>query len=333
MRASIIERIWGPNCIWQSWRGEIPYPNHQHIDLIRYQLSEMMLEGVLQNNTQMVQYATSNLDKYVSQNTPITDPTVRSMAYIAHALGLAFLPQYNEYVSDHGRKDFYFATVLEKSSRLSSLELFDNLMGMRKSFDFECIPTSSFPLVTLQSTFFKIAVALAARNEMQRIKDCTELHMWLTQHLHSTYQIAEYMMVETAKHGALETFAWVVAQVKTSKFFQEGNAVETIIRGTSNMCVQNGHMDVFDHLFNTFPQHQAYMFDINTKGCTVPKSLDQLLEYMPRLEPKDLAQIASHHTTDSLVHKVVTEHAHNVLQRHTISQCVSSNHVSQRRKV
>lgn len=341
MGASIIEQIWGPsiperirapNLIRQSLSGG-EYPKHLHIDILRHQLYEIMFDGLQSNNTSLLEYATSKLDEYASLGAPVTDAVVRSTAYMAHALNMPFVPKYTKYISDHDRKSFYFATVFEKSLNLPNFDLFDQMCVVRHQYDFT-IDTVDKSKALHQNVAFKMATVLMARNQMQRLKECSELYTWCQEKSTTNAVFVERMMSTTAQSGATEAFAWILNRFKNSDLFEGGCANKNIVRVTSNACVKNNRMGVFEHLFKNLPQHRKYMFD-QLDEFENKQGLGALVSYLDHLNHEDLHYLIDEHSplTSTENSTVIKEHAANLLQRKTLEQHVPSVFTVHRRKV
>ena len=335
MSASIVERIWGPNRIRKALHDGVS-PPVQHIDYIRHQLSELMLEAVESNNIPLMQYATSELDRFASPGSPTIDSTVRSTAYIAHALGWGFPSQYARFTSDHSRKEFYFLTVLERASYLPSLQMFDQLCAIRNQFNFHCDPPSYLTPLTNQSAF-KIAHALCARNEKQRLLQCTQLYEWFQHHCENTPQIIKEMMCVSATYSASETFdlgldAWLNSRNQTVL-----SGTGEIVEKLANTCVAYDQMDLFARVFDAFPSHRQYMFsmwDYADKAGNSIKNLEWVMPHLERLTSEQLQHLTSEdYPANTTRRAAIAEHAHNLLQRQILLHDLPSGPLSQRRKV
>lgn len=341
MSASIVEQIWGlsvlerigaPNLIRQSLAGG-DYPTHLHIDVLRHQLYEIMFEALQSNNISLLEYSTSKLDEYASSGSPVTDAVVRSTAYMAHALNMPFVSKYTHYISDHARKAFYFAAVLEKSLSLPNLDLFDHLCAVRHQYDFTIhIVDSSTTLH--QNRAFKMTTVLTARNEMQRLKNCSELYTWCQEKSTTNCVFIERLLSTTAQSGATQAFAWILDGFKNSEMFKSQIASQNIIRLTSNSCVKSNRMEVFEYLFHSLPQYRKYMFDRLDK-FDKKQGLTALTSYMEHLECDDLHYLVNGYSpvTGTESDALIKQHAANLLQRQTLEQYVPSISPSQRRKV
>lgn len=329
---SVLERIGAPNLIRQSLSGG-DYPAHLHVDDLRHQLYEIMFEGLQTNNTSLLEYATSKLDEYASSGAPVTDAVVRSTAYMAHALNMPFVSKYAKYNSDHARKSFYFATVLEKSLNLPNLDLFDHLCAARHHYDFNIgiLDTSN---ALHQNMAFKMATVLTARNDMQRLKECSELYNWCQEKSTTNSVFIQRMMSNTAQSGATDAFAWILSQFQKATPLEMEVGTKNIIRVTSNACIKHNTMEVFEHLFNSLPQYRKYMFDRLDKFEN-KQGLRALMPYMERLEWEDLHDLVAEYSplTGTESDALIKEHAANLLQRQTLAQCVPSSSLRHRRKV
>lgn len=338
--SSIVERIWGgpvlerigaPNLIRQSLSGG-EYPAHLHIDVLRHQLYEIMLEALQSNNPSLLEYATSKLDGYASFAAPVTDPVVRSTAYIAHTLNMPFISKYDKFTSDHNLKSFYFATVLEKTLYLTNLHLFDQMWAVRCQYGFniEILDNSK---ALHQNTAFKMATILTSRNEMQRLKNCSELYDWCIEKSTTNIVFIERMMVTAAQSGALEAFVWILENFKKSKMFQLEISTKNLIRIVSNTCIKNNHMELFEYLFESLPEYRRYIYD-RLDDFDNKIGLSALVGHMDRLNCEDLNYLVSNYSsTSTLSDTIVKDHAKNLLQRKTLEQHVPSISTVHRRKV
>ena len=326
MSASIIERIWGPNLIAQARSGSVPYPKHQHIDTIRHQLSQILLEALCKKDCDSLHYAASELNRMASGGgSPVTDSLVRSTAYMAHALGMWFLPQYEKYTSDHTRKTQYFTTVLEASSRLPSLDLFDTLRQLSAQYNFDCSAPSSLTPLEHQSAFKMVSV-LASRNELNRIQTFPELMQWCKQTMETDDKTLESVVLSSAKHGAKDVFTWALE-----------HANPHIVRAAADQCVASDQMQLFDHLFETYPAERRYMFsmwDYKDKTGTSTKNLDHILPYVQRLTTEDWQHLCSNDYPPNTTRRAaVAQCAGNMLQRETIQKNISLNHFAHTRRI
>lgn len=335
MSASIVERIWGPNLIRQALDSRVS-PPVQHIKRIRHQLSELLLEAVGNNDMARMQYATAELDRFASAGAPVTDPLVRSMAYIAPVLGWNFPSQYARFHNDHSRKDSYFLTVLEHASYLPSLDMFDQLSAIRHQFNFNCDPPS--PLTVLEHHWaFKISNALCARNEGQRLIACTQLFEWFQHHCEHTSQFVQDIMCVSATYGASEVFALSLEVWRNSLneevLARNCSTVETVC----NTCVAYDQMALFERVFETFPSHRNRMFsmwDYADKAGNSNKNLDAVLPYVEHLTTEQLQYLTSDaYATNTTRRAAIAEHAQHLLQRATLLRDLPSVTLSQRRKV
>lgn len=338
MSASIVQQIWGPpvlehigapNLIRQSLSGG-EYPTHLHIDVLRHQLYELMFEAMQNNNPSLLEFATSKLDEYASSGAPVTDTVVRSTAYMAHALNMPFASQYAKYTSEHQRKSLYFATVLEKTLNLPNLDLFDHLCAVRHQYGFTIENLDNSKSLS-QSLAFKMARVLTSRNEMKRLTNFSELYNWCMEKTTNSVFI-ERMMCDTAQSGALEAFSWIMDQFKESKFSKVPGLTPITVRLTCNACIKNNHINVFEHLFESLPQHRKYMFD-RLDDFDNKSGLSVLVANMHRLQNEDLIYLVEECSPSTTSDMWVKEHATNILQRRTLEQHIPSSHPSARRKV
>lgn len=335
MSASIIDRIWGPNLIRQSLETGVAAPV-QHIDRIRHQLSEILLEAVENNDPTGLEYAASELDRFASQGADVTDPLVRSTAYIAHQLGWDFLPQYHKFTSDHSRRESYFATVFEHASSLPSLTLFDRLCAVCHEYNFNGNPPSQLTRLENQPVF-KIIRSLCLRNELQRIVNCAPLLQWLQNAFENTPIVIRASLQVAAKYGASEVFAWGLARWLQVKNKSVLSANFSIIDYVSCQCVDSDQMHLFEQLFNAFPSQRQHMFglwDYRDRTGQSRKNLDEVLSYMQRLTPEQLQHFTSDkYTPEPPRRRAVRVCAQNLLQRQLLLQNIPSTQLLSRRKV
>lgn len=333
MSASIIDRIWGPNLIRQSLETGVAAPV-QHIDRIRHQLSEILLEAVENNDPTGLEYAASELDRFASQGADVTDPLVRSTAYIAHQLGWDFLPQYHKFTSDHSRRESYFATVFEHASSLPSLTLFDRLCAVCHEYNFNGNPPSQLTRLENQPVF-KIIRSLCLRNELQRIVNCAPLLQWLQNAFEDTPIVIRETMRGSAKYGASEVFAWGLArwlQVKNESVLSVNFSTIDFV---ASQCVASNQMHLFEELFNAFPTQRQHMFGLwKDKTGQSHKNLDEVLSYVEQLTPEQLQHLTSDtYTPETLRRRAVRVCAQNLLQRQLLLQNIPSTQLLSRRKV